>query len=201
MEEEKQNKLKEEEIRIIRMWSEEESQWYVERFRGYRGDKRCKKCSWFGHMAHQCRRKEIEAKRELRGGLEENKWEPLRCRVMMCNEERKAACPSRREAQQAVKCWGCGEMGHCLWTCPRKTACPHKGEVQQERKVVCRVCKGENYIARNCNSYWRWREQELREEVKKLRERREQELRKEVKELKETEEKTKKEERVVRHTM
>jgi len=51
-EEEKQNKLKEEEVRTIRTWSKEESQQYVERFRGYRGDKRCKKCSWFGHMAH-----------------------------------------------------------------------------------------------------------------------------------------------------
>jgi len=52
VEEEKQNKLKEEEIRTMRKWTEEESRRYVERFRGYRGDKRCRKCSWFGHMAH-----------------------------------------------------------------------------------------------------------------------------------------------------
>ena len=51
-EEEKQNKLREEEVRVMKSWSEEESQWYVERFRGYRGDKRCKRCSWFGHTAH-----------------------------------------------------------------------------------------------------------------------------------------------------
>ena len=71
--EEKQNKLKEEEIRVIGMWSEEESQWYVERFRRYRGDMRCRKCRWFGHMAHHCRRVEIEAKRKQRGGLWENR--------------------------------------------------------------------------------------------------------------------------------
>ena len=92
----------------------------------------------------------------------------------------------RREAQQEVKCWGCGEAGHCLWTCPTKAACPPKGEAQQERKVVCRACKVENHIARNSDSYWRWREQELR---------------KKVKELKEQREKTKGEERVVRCTM
>ena len=170
VEEEKQNKLKEEEIRTMETWSKEESWQYIERFRGYRGDKRCKRCSWFGHMAHQCRRKEIEAERELEGESCENRWELLRCRVMRCDKEREAAHSMRREAQQEVKCWGCGEVGHCLWMCPTKAACPPKGEAQQERKVVCRACKGENHITRNCNSYWRWREQELREEVKKLRE-------------------------------
>ena len=63
------------------------------------------------------------------------------------------------------------------------------------------ACKGENHIARNCDSYWRWRELELREEVKKLRERRERELREKVKELKEQKERNKGEERVVRCTM
>jgi len=100
-----------------------------------------------------------------------------------------------------VKCWGCGEAGHRLWTCPTKAACPPKEEAQQERKVVCMAYKGENHIARNCDSYWRWREQELREEVKKLRERKEKELREKVKELKEQREKAKGEERVVRRTM
>jgi len=51
---------------------------------------------------------------------------------------------------------------------------------------VCRECKGENHVARNCNSYWRWREQELRRKMKKL---------------KELKEKAKGEERVVRCTM
>jgi len=44
-EEEKQIKLREEEVGTMKMWSEEESRQYVERFRGYRGDRRYKKCS------------------------------------------------------------------------------------------------------------------------------------------------------------
>ena len=52
MEEEKQEKLREEEVRTMSTWSTEESWQYVKRFRGYRGDKRCRKCNWFGHMAH-----------------------------------------------------------------------------------------------------------------------------------------------------
>jgi len=166
----------------------------MEKFRGHREDTRYRKCGWFGHMAHHCRREEIEAEREQRGGLQKNRWKPLECRVMRCDEEREAAHSIRREAQQTVKCWGCGEVEHCLWTCPTKAAHPPKEEAQQERKVVCMACKGENHIARNCDSYWRWRKQELREEVKKLRERKE-------KELKEQREKAKGEERVVRCTM
>jgi len=61
----------------------------MEKFRGYRGDKRCRRCNWFGHMAHQCKREEIKAEREQRGGSGENRWEPLRCRVMACKEERR----------------------------------------------------------------------------------------------------------------
>ena len=45
----------------MRTWSEEKSQEYVERFRGYRGDTRCRKCRWFRHMTHHCKRMEIEA--------------------------------------------------------------------------------------------------------------------------------------------
>jgi len=54
--------------------------------------------------------------RENRGGWQENKWELLKCRVMVCDEERKAVHSIRREAQQVMKCWGCGKAGHCLWT-------------------------------------------------------------------------------------
>ena len=92
-------------------------------------------------------------------------------------------------------------MGHRLWTCPKKAVRPHKGKAQQERKVVCMACKGENHVARNCDSYWRWRELDLREEVKKLRKRKIEELTKKVKELKEMKEKAQEEERVVRCTM
>ena len=102
---------------------------------------------------------------------------------MACEEERLAVHSKRREAQQIVKCWECGEVGYCLWICPTKAVHPPKGEAQQERKVVCKAYKGENYVARNCNSYWRWKKQELRRELKELKE------------------KTKGEERVVRHTM
>ena len=108
MEEEKQKELREEEARTMRTWSEEESRRHVEKFRGYRRDKRCRKCNWFGHMAHQCRREKIEAERELRGESCENRWEPLRCRVMRYDEEREAAHSMRRKVQQEVRCWGCG---------------------------------------------------------------------------------------------
>ena len=91
----------------------------------------------------------------------------------------------RREAQQGVKCWRYGETGHRLWTYPTKVAYPPKGEAQQERKEVCRACKGESHVTRNCDSYWKWREQDLREEVKMLRKRKIKELTKKVKELKE----------------
>jgi len=88
----------------MRTWSKEESWRYVKRFRGYRGDTRCRKSGWSGHMAHHCRRIEIEAEREQSGGPYENRWEPLRCRVMVCEEERRVACSVRREAQHLVKC-------------------------------------------------------------------------------------------------
>jgi len=183
---EKQNKLKEKEVRTMETWSKEESRRYVEKFRGYRGDKRCRRCNWFGHTAHQCRREKIEAEREQRGGLNENRWELLRYRVMAYDEKRKVAHSMWREAQQGTKCWGCGEVRHRLWMCLTKAVHPPKEKAQQERKVVCRACKVENHIARNCDSYWRWREQELK---------------KKVKELKEQREKVKGKERVVRRTM
>ena len=63
---------------------------------------------------------EIEAEREQRGGLQENRWDPLRCRVMASEEERMVAHSKRREVQQLVRCWGCGEEGHRLWTCPKR---------------------------------------------------------------------------------
>jgi len=56
-------------------------------------------------------------------------------------------------------------------------------------------------VARNCESYWRWREWSLREEVKELRERKIEELTRKVKELKKIKEKAQEEERVVRRTM
>ena len=49
--------------------------------------------------------------------------------------------------------------------------------------MKCEECKEENHVAKNCNSYWRWREQKLRRELKELKK------------------KAKGEERVVRCTM
>jgi len=68
----------------------------MEKFRGYRGDTRCRKCGWFGHQAHHYRKEEIEDKREMNGGWYKNRWEPLRCRVMACEEEREVAHSTRR---------------------------------------------------------------------------------------------------------
>jgi len=45
----------------MKTWSEEESWKYMERFRGYRRDMRCRECGWFGHITYHCRRIEIEA--------------------------------------------------------------------------------------------------------------------------------------------
>jgi len=52
--------------------------------------------------------------REQRGGLCENRWNTLRSRVIGCKEDKRIACSVRREAQQRVKFWGCGEVGHRL---------------------------------------------------------------------------------------
>jgi len=47
-----------------------------------------------------------------------------------------------------------------------------QGKVQPKsvEKLVCRECKGENHVARNCNSYWRWREKEVKRKVTELKE-------------------------------
>ena len=34
--------------------------------------------------------------------------------MMTCEEERMVVRSARREAQQVVKCWGCGEEGYRL---------------------------------------------------------------------------------------
>ena len=80
--------------------------------------------------------------RELREGFCQNQWSSLRSRVISGEEDQKVACSVRREAQQGVKCWGCGEEGHYLWACPKKVARPQKGEAQhrevrrtEEKKV------------------------------------------------------------------
>jgi len=66
--------LRKEEIRTVRGWTKKESWEYMKRFRKYRGDTRCRKCGWFGHMVHHCKQEEVEAEREQRGGLSTNRW-------------------------------------------------------------------------------------------------------------------------------
>ena len=41
---------------------------------------------------------------------------------------------------------------------------------------MCREYKEENYVARNCDSYWRWREREVRKKLRELKEKKEKEL-------------------------
>jgi len=66
-------------------------------------------------MAYHCQYEERMAEREQRGGLCRNRWNALRTRVMGCEEDRKEVYSIRREAQQGVRCWGCGELGHCCY--------------------------------------------------------------------------------------
>jgi len=108
-------------------------------------------------MAHHCRRTEIEAEKEQKGKLYENRWKLLEYKVMACNEERMVVCSIRREVQQIIKCWGCGKEGHCLWTCPKRVVHPVQGKAQQ-RKLRCVECREENHVAKDCDNYWRWRE-------------------------------------------
>jgi len=53
----------------------------------------------------------------------------------------------------------------------------------QQRKLRYVECKEENHVTKDCNNYWRWREQEVRRKLRELKE------------------KPAGEERVVRHTM
>jgi len=74
---------------------------------------------------------------------------------MGCKKNRKETCSIRRETQQRVRYWGCGELGHCLWTCPSKAA---KKEVQhkEERKLVPKT-GGRNKVERK----WQTKEKEV----------------------------------------
>ena len=73
-------------------------------------------------MAHNYEYKERVAAREQRERLYSNRWNTLRSRVIGCEEDRRVVCSIRRKAQQGMKYWGCGVVGHCLWECPNKVA-------------------------------------------------------------------------------
>jgi len=131
---------------------------FYEMCKGRRGDRRCFACSWFGHLARNCRNRDLVAVREKRGDENKNRWEALKSRVMRC-DVKSAAHPIKGNAQQEKRCWGCSEVGHCLWACPKKAARPVRGEVQPKvvrrtevekmtKKVKCSKCgkKGENTV-------------------------------------------------------
>jgi len=81
--------------------------------RGRKGDCCCKKCSWFGHMAYQCRKKEIMEERKGRLNSKGNKFTPLLSKVCRRMEGGNAVHPFEGKAQP-IKYWGCREVGHIL---------------------------------------------------------------------------------------
>ena len=102
----------------------------VEKYRGYRGDRRCKRCSWFGHMAYNCQYEERLVAREQRRGLCNNRWNVLKSRVMGCKENRKVVHSEKREAQQGVRCWGYEELGQTA-----KEGVANKGKRDSSKEV------------------------------------------------------------------
>jgi len=110
------------------------TQAYIKMMRGRRGDHRCCKCRWFGHLAHHCRQKEIlaERQRKLEGG--NNKFVPLLSKVCRRMEGGIVVRPYEGKAQPTT-CWECGKAGHVLWDCPNRAAWPRKAEAQHVRKV------------------------------------------------------------------
>jgi len=46
-----------------------------------RGDHRCKRCSWFGHMTYQCQKREIVEKRRRKSESGGNRFVPLQSKV------------------------------------------------------------------------------------------------------------------------
>ena len=111
--------------------------------RGRREDRRCHKCSWFGHMAHYCRRKKIKRQRRKKLSCGSNRFVLLQSKV--CRRI-KVARSYKRKAQQIV-CWRYGVEEHIIWRCPNRVAWPQRIEAQHRR--VKRMEKRKNY--RECN--------------------------------------------------
>jgi len=128
--------------------------------RGRRGNHRCRKYGWFGHLARHCRQKEIlaERKRKLEG--RGNKFMPLLSKVCRRMEGGIAVCPYEGKAQPTT-CWGCGEVGHILWGYLNRAAWPKRAEAQQVRKVErrkCGECGGNNHREQRCPLVKLWGE-------------------------------------------
>ena len=96
------------------------TQAYIEMCRGRRGDRRCKKCRWFGHIACYCR-KEIMEERRKKLLCEVNRLVPLESRVCRRMEAGNVVHPFKGEVQP-TKYWGYGEARHVLWGCPKRAA-------------------------------------------------------------------------------
>ena len=92
---------------------------------------------------------------------EGNKFAPLLSKVCRRMKEGNAVRPYEGKAQP-TRCWGCGEVGHVLWSCPSRAARPRKAEVQYVRKVEkrkkCGECRGNNHWEQRCPSVKLWGE-------------------------------------------
>ena len=128
--------------------------------RGRRRDRCYKKCGWFGHMAYQCRRKEITEERRRKLSGRGSKFAPLLSKVCRRMEGENVACPYEGKVQP-IRCWGCGEVEHVLWGCPHRVVWPRRAEAQHVRKVErrkCGECSGHNYRDNRCPSVRLWGE-------------------------------------------
>jgi len=130
---------------------------YIKMMRGRRGDHRCHKCGWFGHLACHCRQKEILAERRRKSEGRGNKFMPLLSKVCRRKEEGNAVRPYEGKAQP-TRCWGCGEAGHVLWSCPNRAVQPRKAEAQHMQGRKYGECGGNNYQEQRCPSVRLWGE-------------------------------------------
>jgi len=58
-----------------------------EMYKGYRGDRRCFICGWFGHLARNCKNRELMEARGTREEESKNRWEALKSCIMSCGVE------------------------------------------------------------------------------------------------------------------
>ena len=75
---------------------------FLEMYKGRYGDRRCFICGWFGHLAYNCRNRELVAAREKRGDKNKNRWKVLRSCIMRYRVEH-IAHPTKGNAQQEKK--------------------------------------------------------------------------------------------------
>ena len=103
-----------------------------EMYKRYQGDRRCFTCGWFGHLACNCRNREIMEARGTQGEESQNRWEALRSCVMSCGVEHAVYLIKGEVQQYTRRCHGYGEAGHYIQWCPRKAVHPKRGNMQQK---------------------------------------------------------------------